>query len=71
MKNIITEAENCDNSYDRFLQTSSQQNAQKLKFNERGTASMAVGLSHKLQAKLIIVVTDSGKMARLVAMFRP
>lgn len=32
---------------------------------------MAVGLSHKLSAQLIIVVTDSGQMARLVAMFRP
>lgn len=71
MKNIIMEAENCDNSYQRFLQTSSSQNAQKLKFNEKGTASMAVGLSHKLSAQLIIVVTDSGQMARLVAMFRP
>lgn len=32
---------------------------------------MAVGLSHKICSKLIIVVTDSGRMARLVAMFRP
>lgn len=27
MKNIIMEAENCDNSYQRFLNTSSSQNA--------------------------------------------
>jgi len=32
---------------------------------------MAVGLSHKMNSKLIIVVTDSGRMARLVSMFRP
>ena len=32
---------------------------------------MAVGLSHKIDSRLIIVVTDSGRMARLVTMFRP
>ena len=50
---------------------SASQLSQKLKFNEKGTASMAVGLSLKMQVNLIIVVTDSGQMARLVSMFRP
>lgn len=39
---------------------SASQLTQKLKFNEKGTASMAVGLSLKMNVNLIIVVTDSG-----------